>query len=547
MAAQKGFLDSLGIGSTDERAIYRKTIEEAHPISQRANLGARLGAGARPLLGAAIGAGYGLANPGDDSRWASMRQGVKEGIRAINDIDVARASGITPEQLRSRRKMREQVAQIPNDGSYEGRIAAARRIAKLAQNAGDMEVMGNALAMISQLQNEQAQFEGLQQKNRAEEYMQDVTEEVGYDARRVTDDAKEIGKAVRIMSGPDAGRYRYIDKNGNEEVVDGGELVISGITGKATKAAKWQSLGELTKLNGASPSKIPQMRAAMTDMRTNAAIVTNIAEILLSANDPQGVLAQSGKAAIAADKAISFGESLYYVFRPPGASKTVSDEIHWEEEGGKVKRMSAQQQYERATSTAEDGILVRWLKRQGIESLDDALPSGIRRNSTAAEQYWANVMQLAFIDARMHEPSNRGLSDKDIEAALQRIGAATANPVSFAIRQIEVIETQLLPQLRNLGNEFTTFDSEYYEKEDIIDAVYDPTLRRQVEDTLYGTLGRLKEVVAQGRHGKGVNPPAAGPGAEDVTDAERQSTFEELGLIVPDAAQQPGVDNIGGA
>ncbi len=56
------------------------------------------------------------------------------------------------------------------------------------------------------------------------------------------------------------------------------------------------------------------------------------------------------------------------------------------------------------------------------------IPKQFQTNAAAASRYRANIMTLAYMEARATEPSNRGLSDKDIEAALNRLEAWSGNP-----------------------------------------------------------------------------------------------------------------------
>ena len=59
------------------------------------------------------------------------------------------------------------------------------------------------------------------------------------------------------------------------------------------------------------------------------------------------------------------------------------------------------------------------------------------RGTMEAEQFEAMLMELAFLDARLMEPSNRGLSDRDIVNSLTRLVGKSANPMSFLHRQMQ--------------------------------------------------------------------------------------------------------------
>lgn len=152
-----------------------------------------------------------------------------------------------------------------------------------------------------------------------------------------------------------------------------------------------------------------------------------------------------------------------------------------------------------------DTILNQFMNDNGMLDLQEMLPAGMEKNTQAAQLYLANIMELAYLDARIQEPSNRGLSDNDIKAALQRIGADTADPMVFAKRQLEVINTKLLPKIENLGQNFTTFDNPTYTKEDVINEVYDPKVRQDTLDQLLQTKEELETFINRGSRGQGGN------------------------------------------
>ena len=67
------------------------------------------------------------------------------------------------------------------------------------------------------------------------------------------------------------------------------------------------------------------------------------------------------------------------------------------------------------------------------------LPQWAREQSESAQNYRAQVIELAYIAARAAEPSNRGLSDKDIQAALEKLGASSGNPMVMFRRSMEIV------------------------------------------------------------------------------------------------------------
>jgi hypothetical protein len=66
------------------------------------------------------------------------------------------------------------------------------------------------------------------------------------------------------------------------------------------------------------------------------------------------------------------------------------------------------------------------------------LPEWARAISGEAQEHRAQILELAYMAARLAEPSNRGLSDKDIEAALARIAGDTSNPQQLMRRFVTI-------------------------------------------------------------------------------------------------------------
>lgn len=511
MADQEGFLDSIGVGAQDEGAT-RKAIMAAEN-SKGQSLAARnfrMGQQASGLVQGGVKAVGGLLTGKDDGRsLGGFARNVGAGMAARNDELDAQSSGITVETLRARREIRAATAGFKDDGSIAGRIEMANRVAKIANKHGQLDIVANALRQITELQKEQHEFTQLGVTTRKA-----VNEEsIGFEARHVEDDSKVKGKAAPINTGPDAGRFLLIRPGQPDEVVDGSRLIVPGVSspqGSIQRARKFETLQGIASDQGASGGKIAGLRNNLASIGENSTIVYNMVGGLLNAFDPQGVVGAQGTAAVKADNAIRFAES---------ASTALTgrfDEAKPVSWGGKA--VSPEKQYELATNV---GIFDRFMATAGIVNISDALPPGIEANSEAAAAYKANVMQLAYLDARLMEPSNRGLSDKDIEAALARIGAASGNPTNFARRQLEAIETQLLPRVRNLGNEYTVPGDEFsnpqgYSAEDVKNYVYDPGVRAETEANLLATAERLRLFIE------------GGPRGTEGTNNEPMSAADEL-------------------
>lgn len=521
MADQAGFLDSIGVGSQDEGALRRAAMDaQAQRGTGRRASAARLGAQASPLVHGGVKAVGGLLTGQNDGRSVGgFSKNLGAGMAGREDEQDAQASGITLDTLRARREIRQATAEFKDDGTFASRKAMANQVAKIANKYGQLDVVAGALKQVVEIEKEEHAFTQLGVETRA----LTNTESIGFEARSVNDDTSVKGKAVGIKSGPDAGRFLLIRPGVKDEIVDGSRLVAPGITSpKASiqRPRKFETLQGIASDQGATGGKIAGLRNNLLSIGENSTIISNMATSLLNAFDPQGAVGMQGTAAVKADNAIRFVEStstaLTGRFDKP---KPVS----W---GGKP--VSAEKQYALATDV---GIFDRFLAKAGIVDITQAMPPGIEANSEAANLYKANVMQLAYLDARLMEPSNRGLSDKDIEAALERIGAASGNPTNFARRQLEVIETQLIPRVRNLGNEYTAPTDEFsnpngYTPEDIKNYVYDPKVRGGVEEQLFETAELLRAVVEQGPRGQDVPAPQDGLSAADQLAADKAELAE---------------------
>ena len=524
--AEKGLFDELGIGSTDEQALLQQGRQQVG--SRLFNQSRMLGQQASPLVRGAASAVGGIVTGKDNGRsFKGLGQNFMQGSRGQEDKMAADAGGITVEQLRARREIRRISGGFQDDGDFDKRIAMLKRIVATANRHGDAETVAAALKRLTEVEAEKAEFEKLGLANAAETRKQNIEKEVGYEAELVEGGK---GKAVRINEGPNTGMWRFIEAGKEDRVVRGGDLRIAGMTAPKVSAsdANRNSIALAAKINGFGPGAIGKGRAAMNSMGENTQIVSNIATLLTTANDPQSILSASGKTAIAADKTISFVESVSGTLtdpRLPANSIDAGTAITW---NGK-RTSTAGQRNQFVQKAKESGYLLSTLNaiagERGLAeftNLDDYLPPNIRGNAQAAEQYWANVMELAYLDARLMEPSNRGLSDNDVKMALKRIGADTANPASFAERQLTVIDTKLIPAMQNLWNNLEVPADMDVDKTQLMNFVYPEARRTQIMETLMSTRQQLIEVLEQGRRGENREQP------DPTNEFEPDKTLDEL-------------------
>jgi len=515
MADKEGFLQALGLPRMNEQAAIQQYRQATAPnyggsaAGTFANIGHQLGTN---MAGGAYALGAGIKGQvtGEGGRgWGAFKEDVTRGSREAGERQAAQAMGVPVEDYKRQKDLRQKIERVEFDpnGSYEARIAAVNKMAKLANESGDVEVAMRASQYVSKIKAQQRAeiAEGLetdmtreQLKNYREE------DEFGIDARRVTSDPKAgYGKAVRIDEGPDTGKYRFLDHNTNEVVVVDPIELARRKDDEAKKSAagtpKWRTLAGVASDQGASSARIGAMRTEMTNMGKQAQIMTNLTGNLNSLSDPQSVMSVAGKTAIAADQTVSFVESFSSMMTGPSSGKT---KIPAEWNG---KKVPAAEQYRQIQKLAEpeSGFLVSAFKKMGGTSsdLNDYLPPNIRGNALAAEQYWANVMSMAFMDARLEEPENPRLTNADIEHALTRLGASTANPVSFATRMLEIIDTKMLPNINSLGMEFTTDPDTGISPEQVRDYVYAPEVVASMREKVLEARAGVLETISRGRRG----------------------------------------------
>ena len=146
-------------------------------------------------------------------------------------------------------------------------------------------------------------------------------------------------------------------------------------------------------------------------MGETSQIIQNIAGNLNSLADPSAALDLSGKTSIAVDKTVSFVDTIYNVFKDPREKAQPSK---WN-----GKSMSTGKQREAFVKRGlEGGVLDSFARDNGFANAREMLPPHLQNSTQAAELYWANVMELAYLDARLMEPANRRLSDRDWETFL---------------------------------------------------------------------------------------------------------------------------------
>lgn len=513
-----GFLDALGFGNTEQ--MRRNQFSAGSSAGDFANMARSGGRGPlTQLLGGAVSTVGGLIS-GDNGRGIkSMGRNFQSGVNQVIDGNIARDLGIDVDTLRTRRGLREDLKSISiGSGSLEEQINAATEVARKANAAGDIEVAMKAAQMQAQLKKQLQQQKDAGIATEKSEIQLDALkegEDIGIPASLVGREELGEGKAVRIdeeranalgMEPTEIGKFLFVDKDGNRHTVDGVDLLRKENKDLGIGSIRPQddNVLNLAKANGATSGNIPKMRGTLLDMGKNADILTDVSNMLKNMSNPEFALDLTGKTAIRTNKVVSFVDNASKILTEAdegAGSSTRLGEYQWD---GKKVAGPAEQHQRFVGRAKEEGFLVKTLN--GISGgqaarLEEYLPEqmltglqakGASVNAIAqvAEQYFANVMELAYMDARLQEPSNRGLSDKDIENALRRIGAATANPASFSQRQRTLL-SRLDDAVSGLGDTIRVPQGARTRRQDVIDFIYDPRTRTSVQERIAGAQDSL--------------------------------------------------------
>ena len=421
MAEQMGFLDRLGVGSQDEAALMRAQIQPRNPSSAY-----MLGRAARPGIGMLAGAAQGLITgkdiaTGEEGQGRNLRgigRNMAAGGQRWEDQMAADAAGIDIQQLMGRRAIRKVTAEMGNDGSFEGRERLTRRIAEIASQYGMNDVLGNALKNISDIKAEKVEFEKLQAVK---------DQSVAAASQAYDKDAWLDGKPVTGVVATDAEGRRGMniaDESGKLQFVPWGER----LTSENPLAQKYESVdkrirtlvtaderkefGGLLRNSALSLKKFDSVMTAITEMdRLGAA---------------GGVMASAG----------TFNEWLDNGIQSiKGVANTLIP--------GAARARDAKPNNRAGASGKETWSGMDWRKRAEDANAalwkNVALPEWARGVSAEATEFRARMMELAYMAARLAEPSNRGLSDNDIKNALTRIAGDSANPQSMMRRFAEIM------------------------------------------------------------------------------------------------------------
>lgn len=485
--AVMGLLEELGLQGIDENEIWKQAQQGQGGGSSGGsfaavmhNVGRELGQNVAPAVGGAV------------QMAKNKSLNFSQGVRDVKDQTVAAKMGLSgKEELRSRRTTQQEASQVkvtPTGDPIADQQEALKQIIAIANKNGDAGTVTKALQKQTKLQAQAQEFAKQETSNKKSALEQEVREEkdsTGHTVYLPGDDLDgPISKAVHIDEGEDQGKWRVIRPDGKEQIVDGAKLIFMDPARKARDRQFETDDGTMMtdlKLNGYTGQAIQKPRNHLEDMGTQATIVNDMTNSLLDMYNPEIAFSDSSSAAVAADRAVSFVDTVSSLFTRNG-----------KEEGDITydgKKVSGDLQYREATKTS---LYDEFLADSNM-TIRDILPDHIQADTQEAQLFMANVMQLAYLDARLQEPANRGLSDSDIKAALKRIGAGSPDPMVFARRQKQNLG-RLQNKMDNLGIELSTPSADRTQR--LKNHIYTPASRSKVQRHLSEADSRLDQFIA---------------------------------------------------
>jgi hypothetical protein len=511
-----GILAELGLDRdvrADARAMARQKAQAANSSSfaGAAAVGRQLGQGigqaAVPLAGGVLGMA-GKVIPGLEGK------GFKQGARDMETAAHARLLGISPEQLKAREATQQATSNInikPTGDPIKDQQATLKEVIRVANQNGDSQTALKAMQKLTQMEAQELAMNKAVREDKAGEREQRYAEETDTTGRTVIMQGDEIdGAHSKAQYEEDTGKWTVIRPDGSVlENVDGLELTFVSPAKRAAQRDRFFETHEGALKNALSVNFLTGKtgegkRNAVASMGEQADIVSTMSTLLMGMYDPQIAFSDVAKTAGGVDRVVTFVDALANVFSRHGDDSSTTFN---------GKRTSTRAQYEKATDVS---YLEKYAERAG-KSVEDLIPAHIRGDTQAMQLFQSQVMRLAYLDARLQEPSNRGLSDNDIFNALQRIGVGSPDPMVFVKNQLETLG-RLESKMGNLGVEMA--GTSQISKDELINHVYPPEFRGAITDTLASTRAQLEQFA------EGYQTGNTGPGS--TSTATREMSLEEL-------------------
>jgi len=544
----QSMFDELGLGNQQDEQIF-----QAHQQRNRspANSAAGVRHNANEQMGQNVGQGIiGLFGGAKSFFGKNKDKTFKEGflgeIQSNKDRIVAQAKGIPVEELVNKRATRRKLSSInvaETGDPFTDQMAVLDAIIKVAEESGDFDLITKANAKQMALKRNQADLQKLEVDTDAREKKTSREEAVSRRDFATGVDVVPVGANPRDKDflpssatfdprpTPEfpLGHWNVIHPDGSTEQTENVQVFNPQALGllRTTKVSD-TALAQAIKQSGTGKA-FAAKKSQLTDMAKTSKIAADVSDLFLSFRDPQALTAWFGKSAIVAGKAIRFGESFGRLMKgETGDTKYIdefsqkeftNDQIHYNGE-----LMNGQKQKTAAMSAAAKIIE----KMGGInEIIPEHLRAQLGEIERGAAQFQAMVMEMAFMDARLQEPSNRGLSDKDIEAALARIGAFAADPTVFINRQLQKARENL-SSMETLGIEYSP-TAAHPDTQALIDVTYNPAHLTLVKETIAANIAKLEQAKIDIMSGN------TGPQAVPISNETAALSDEELDRQIAEA------------
>jgi hypothetical protein len=416
-------MESLTGGSHSEEALARAQMEShvaagGSLAQMNMGLGQMAGRGLGPLIGgltAGLGRGKFGAGNADQSFADNFRTGAQQG----EDNIVAGMNGISTAELRSRREIREALGSgdFNDDGSYTSRIAMAREAARIANKHGDSKGVARALQAIGELETEEEEFKKLKMVNKGldEKITRDgiATGWWGSDEDAKSQSGVETvvdGKAGMNIVGPNGELY-FQPYNKEFKRIDPRLKMTAQMRNNRDRSIQEKLIKSG---NGPTMERAKKLASgSMAALRLSGRVLDNLFDLYDKGGLDVSMTAAGGLSTTVGN----WGRSLRGILTTGAASVGNSKE----------------------NRELKAGLMAEIGRASNRFAAFIKIPQSIAEGSAAHIQHNAAVMEMAYMAARLAEPSNRGLSDKDIEAALVKIAGNTTDPQVMRQRFLEIV------------------------------------------------------------------------------------------------------------
>lgn len=387
----------LGLDYNREAMIQQATGLDKY-AAERAQ-GARVGAAGGALLGGIVG-GFTQKQAGEGFFDAAARIGGKL-HKDYEDKLVAQGLGISTEELREREKLRAKINafQAKSSDPLEAQIETLTHAMGATTNP---EIKARIADQVAVLRRQSKELAKMDRDATQEEFEQNV---------------RSLGEKINITVDGKVMSARIDPMTGNA-ITDEGMIPLGPAYAR----------GDITKVNQTDPTH-KKLRAAMTP--------TEMRSFREGLDGSRQALRMYGRTLANVQDSVNADGGAAFLGKPTQVVATLADQ--WTRHIGNMARMAGMEDLfvdgveEKYRGTRGQQRYLRDLTtRAGSESSAFSnlipLPEGIRRGSAASQKYRSNIIQLAYMEARQREPSNRGLSDNDIENALRALDSESANP-----------------------------------------------------------------------------------------------------------------------